>query len=65
MVSNEILKGKKILAVDDEQDILDTLEEILNECNVQTATTFESAKELLETEAYDASYFGYHGSSGI
>ena len=54
MVSNEILKGKKILAVDDEQDILDTLEEILTECNVQTATSFESAKELLETEAYDA-----------
>ena len=65
MVSNEILKGKKILAVDDEQDILETLEEILSDCNVQTATTFESARELLETEAYDAAILDIMGVRGF
>ncbi|MBC8177323.1 MAG: response regulator [Desulfobacteraceae bacterium] len=65
MGSNEILKGKKILAVDDEQDILDTLQEILSECNVQTATSFESAKELLETEAYDAAILDIMGVRGF
>jgi CheY-like chemotaxis protein len=65
MVSNEILKGKKILAVDDEQDILDTLEEILSDCDVQTATSFESASELLETEAYDAAILDIMGVRGF
>ena len=30
MASNDILKGRKILAVDDEVDILETLKEILD-----------------------------------
>jgi len=34
MGSNEILKGKRILAVDDEPDILEVLEDILDECDV-------------------------------
>jgi len=65
MAENDILKGKKILAVDDEQDILDTLVEILSECNVLTATSFESAKELLETETYDAAILDIMGVRGI
>ena len=65
MVSNDILKGKKILAVDDEEDILDTLVEILDECNVETATSFESAKELLKTESYDATILDIMGVQGF
>ena len=65
MAENDILKGKKILAVDDEQDILDTLVEILNECNVVTATSFESAKEFLETEIYDAAILDIMGVRGF
>ncbi|NIV98732.1 response regulator receiver protein, partial [Candidatus Saccharibacteria bacterium] len=37
MASDDILKGKKILVVDDEPDILETLEELLDECDIETA----------------------------
>ena len=65
MGSNEILKGKRILAVDDEPDILEVLEEILDECDVETATSFESAKELLETKVYDAAILDIMGVKGF
>ncbi|MBC8420839.1 MAG: response regulator [Pseudomonadota bacterium] len=65
MASKDILKGKKILAVDDEEDILDTLVEILDECNVETATSFESAKELLKTGSYDAVILDIMGVQGF
>jgi hypothetical protein len=36
-----ILEGKTILAVDDEQDVLDTLNDLLPMCKMTTATTFK------------------------
>jgi len=62
---DEILKGKKILAVDDEPDILETLEELLDVCEVETASTFESAKELLETRDYDVVILDIMGVKGF
>jgi DNA-binding NarL/FixJ family response regulator len=47
------------------QDILDTLVEILTECEMVTATSFESAKELLETETYDAAILDIMGVRGF
>ena len=52
MDPEQILKGKKILIVDDEKDILDFLTEILDMCEIDMASTFEEAKELLETKIY-------------
>ena len=65
MASEDILKGKKILVVDDEPDILETLEDILEECDVETAGTFESAKELLENTRYDAAILDIMGVKGF
>ncbi len=48
MAGDDILKSKKILVVDDEPDVLESLEEILEECDVETASSFESAKDELE-----------------
>ena len=48
MAGDDILKGKKILVVDDEPDVLESLEEILDECDIETASSYESAKELLK-----------------
>lgn len=48
-----LVSGKRILAVDDEPDILEVLEEMLPMCDVVTATSFETAKELLETQKFD------------
>ena len=65
MASEDILKGKKILIVDDEPDILETLEDILEDCDVETAATFESAKELMENTRYDAAILDIMGVKGF
>jgi len=65
MASDDILKGKKILVVDDEPDILETLREILEDCDVTTATTFKSAEELLKREGYDAAILDIMGVRGF
>lgn len=65
MSNHDILRGKKILAVDDEIDILETLEEILEQCDVDSATSFESAKKLLESKAYDAAILDIMGVKGF
>ena len=65
MADNDILKGKKILAVDDESDVLDTLKEMLDECEMETATTYELAKELLESRVYDAAILDIMGVRGF
>ena len=48
----EKIRGKKLLIVDDEQDILDTLIDYLDVCKIDTATSFEEGKRLLETNEY-------------
>ena len=65
MANDDILKGKKVLAVDDEPDILDTLEEMLDECDVETASNFEAAKELLENNTYDVAILDIMGVRGF
>jgi DNA-binding response OmpR family regulator len=64
MAGEDMLKGKKILAVDDEIDILETLEEVLDQCDLDTASTYETAKELLETKTYDAAILDIMGVRG-
>ena len=65
MMSNDILKGKRILAVDDEQDVLDILREILDVCDVETASTFATAGELLMQKDYDAVLLDIMGVRGF
>jgi DNA-binding response OmpR family regulator len=65
MASDDILKGKKILAVDDEPDILDTLVDILDQCDVETASSFDSAKALLNSKDYDAAILDIMGVRGF
>ncbi|MBW1786003.1 MAG: response regulator [Deltaproteobacteria bacterium] len=65
MAGNDILKGKKLLIVDDEQDILDTLVDLLDDCNIHTANSYEAAKELLESGDYDAAVLDIMGVRGF
>ena len=65
MAENDILKGKKILAVDDESDVLDTLKEMLEDCDMETATTYELGKELLESKVYDVAILDIMGVRGF
>jgi CheY-like chemotaxis protein len=59
-----ILKGKRILIVDDEPDILSTLKEILDECDLSTAKDFEEAKKLLAEKSFDAAILDIMGVNG-
>ena len=47
MTGKTFLAGKSILAVDDEADILETIEDILEEANVDTARDYESASDKI------------------
>ncbi len=64
MSDTSLLNGKKILAVDDEPDILEVLEELLDMCAVTTATTFEQAKQLLESQEFHITILDIMGVDG-
>jgi len=59
-----ILENKKVLVVDDEPDILETLEELLYMCSVDTASTFEEAIDFLKTNTYDVAVLDIMGVKG-
>jgi len=61
---DDILKGKKILIVDDEPDILETLEELLDVCLIDTAPDFEGARKFLENNMYDVAILDIMGVGG-
>jgi CheY-like chemotaxis protein len=63
-MEKSLLKGKKVLIVDDEPDILETLAELLSECDLKQASTFEEAKELLEKEPLDIAVLDIMGVDG-
>lgn len=60
----DILNNKKILAVDDDPDILSLLKELLPMCSLETASTFRDAKALLEKNTYDAAILDIMGVKG-
>jgi DNA-binding NtrC family response regulator len=59
-----ILEGKRILVVDDEPDILDTLKELLDMCLIDTAPNFETAQKFLKRGSYDAAILDIMGVKG-
>lgn len=60
-----MLAGKKILIVDDEPDVLETVVEVLHMCRVDTAATFGRAQELLQTGQYDMVILDIMGVRGF
>jgi DNA-binding NtrC family response regulator len=58
------LEGKKILIVDDEPDVLETLEDLLPMCHLVKARTFEEGKNELETQAFDMAILDIMGVNG-
>jgi DNA-binding NtrC family response regulator len=64
MKKSNLLEGKRILIVDDEEDVLETLGELLSVCKVVKATTFEKGKELLESEYFDMAILDIMGVDG-
>ena len=64
MIMEKILEGKRILAVDDEHDILETLDELLDMCIIDRAPDYEAAKIFLDKDNYDAAILDIMGVSG-
>ena len=59
------IERKQILIVDDEQDVLDTLLELLDICRIDTARSFEEGKHLLEENKYDVAILDIMGVDGF
>ena len=64
MNAKKKLAGKYVLVVDDEQDVLDTLVELLDMCKLDTASSFSEGKKLLEDNPYDIAVLDIMGVDG-
>jgi DNA-binding response OmpR family regulator len=67
-MASDILKDKRILAVDDEPDVLDTLQEILDEHEglvFDRALDYETGFHLLRSWSYDAVILDIMGVRGF
>jgi DNA-binding response OmpR family regulator len=64
MMSGDLLKEKRVLIVDDEPDVLETLEALLPMCDVVKTASFDGAKKLLETQYFDIAILDIMGVSG-
>jgi len=60
----KILANKKILIVDDEKDVLETLADLLDMCRCEPASDFESARRLLDANDYDLAILDIMGVDG-
>jgi len=67
MDPKKIIKGKKILIVDDEEDVLDTLTDLLDMCKLDRASSFEEGKRFLEgnDNDYDIAILDIMGVNGF
>ena len=65
MTEKSLLEGKRILAVDDEPDILETLEALLPMCIVVKASTADQAKKLMDTQSFDVAILDIMGVQGF
>ncbi|MBI5252327.1 MAG: response regulator [Desulfomonile tiedjei] len=64
-MDREILKGKRILIVDDEPDVLDTVSEVLDTSTVVTVGSFEEAHALIAKESFDLVVLDIMGVNGF
>ncbi|MBW1802510.1 MAG: response regulator [Deltaproteobacteria bacterium] len=64
MDKKSMLEGKRILIVDDEPDVLESLEQLLVMCDIDKASTFEEAKKKLETKWFDIVILDIMGVDG-
>ena len=64
MAKEDPVIGKRILIVDDEPDVLETLGELLSMCKVSKAQSFDEAKKLLETDRFDLAILDIMGVKG-
>lgn len=59
------IKGKHILAVDDEEDILETIQDILDVAVIDTARDYDTALEKIRSNRYDLAILDVMGVNGL
>ena len=64
MAEKDLLEGKRILLVDDEPDVLDTLVDLLPMSETVKASNFKAAKDYLESEYFDLTILDIMGVEG-
>jgi len=62
---DDFLKGKHILAVDDEKDVLETIQEILNDTKIDLAQDYDTASDMISKTRYDLAILDIMGVNGI
>ncbi len=65
MSTDSPLKDKMVLVVDDEEDVLDSVEEELDMCILHKATDYESALQRLLSYTYDIVILDIMGVNGF
>ena len=65
MGSTSLLKDKVILVVDDEEDVLETVEEVLDMCLVTKAQDYDTARQYLMSYTYDIVILDIMGVNGF
>ncbi|WP_299978023.1 response regulator [Desulfobacula sp.] len=65
MDTRKLLEGKKILIVDDEPDVIDSLIELLSSCKIDTASSYDEGKHMLENQHYDMTVLDIMGVNGF
>lgn len=65
MTAASDIDGLKVLIIDDETDILETLDELLYKCDVETASDYETGARMLATEKYDVTIIDIMGVRGF
>ena len=64
MTDTAILEGKKLLIVDDEPDVVETIQGLLDMCAIDTAGDFETGEKLLNANKYDIVILDIMGVKG-
>jgi CheY-like chemotaxis protein len=65
MTSESPLKDKVILVVDDEPDVLETVEEVLDMCIIHKASDYDTALQYLMSYTYDIVILDIMGVNGF
>ena len=61
----DFLEGKRILAVDDEEDVLETIEDLIMQAKVDTARDYETASLKIKETKYDLAILDIMGVDGL
>jgi CheY-like chemotaxis protein len=61
----DYLAGLQILAVDDENDILETIEDLLDTASLDLARDYETAHTKIENQTYDLAILDIMGVNGL